>query len=156
MKIRLFAILITLLSVCIMLNSCAIQEVTVDKPKDIKLDKLNFSEIKLSGQIPVNNPNNFGFNVKGVKLDITINGVKVGSLNKHEKIHIKPKSNNAYSINYEAKFKDIIKDPKTLTNAFMQGGAKLQLKGYVKVSKFIISKKIEVEHEQNLGKFKLF
>ena len=32
----------------------------------------------------------------------------------------------------------------------------LKLSGYVKVSKFIVSKKIKVEHQENLSRFKFF
>ena len=136
--------------------SCSIQEISVGKPQNVKIENLSLSGIKISGKIPVNNTNNFGFNIKGAKLDISINGVPVGSINKKEKIHIKPKSNTAYPINYEASFKDIVKDPAALRNALTKGSGTVKLSGHVKVSKFIISKKIKVEHEEKIGKFKLF
>lgn len=138
------------------MTSCDIQKISVGTPKDVKLNNLSLSGISISGKIPIENPNNFGFNVKGVKLDVTINDIPIGCLNKKEKIHINPKSKDAYQINYDASFKDVVKDPKALIGAFTKGGATLKLSGYVKVSKFIISKKIKVDHQENLSKFKFF
>lgn len=138
------------------MSSCAIQEVNVGTPKDVKVKNLSLSGISISGKIPIDNPNSFGFNVKGVKLDVSVNGIPVGCINKKEKIHINPKSNNAYSLNYDASFKDIVKDPVALKNALTKGSVSVKLSGYVKVSKFIVSKKIKVEHQENINKFKFF
>jgi len=156
MKKRISVLLLALSMIIIGMNSCSIQEVSVGTPKDIKLNSLSLSGISISGKIPIENPNTFGFNVKGVKLNVTVNDIPIGCLNKKEKIHIKPKSNDAYQINYDASFKDIVKDPITLTNAFTKGSVNLKLSGYVKVSKFIVSKKIKVDHQENLSKFKFF
>ena len=156
MKTRITILLIVFSMVIVGMNSCAIQEVSVGTPRDVKLNNLSLSGISISGKIPIDNPNKFGFNVKGVKLNVTVNGISVGCLNKKEKIHIKPKSNNSYSINYDASFKDIVKDPIALKNALTKGSVNVKLSGYVKVSKFIVSKKIKVEHQENMSRFKFF
>jgi LEA14-like dessication related protein len=148
--------MLALLMLVAAMSSCAIQEVNVGTPKDVKVKNLSLSGISISGKIPIDNPNSFGFNVKGVKLDVSVNGIPVGCINKKEKIHINPKSNNAYSLNYDASFKDIVKDPVALKNALTKGSVSVKLSGYVKVSKFIVSKKIKVEHQENINKFKFF
>ena len=154
---RRLSILLMIFSIIIIgMSSCSIQEISVGKPKDVKVDNLSFSGISLSGKIPIDNPNNFGFNVKRVKLDISVNGIPVGCLNKKEKIHVKPNSKNSYTINYDASFKEIVKDPVALKNALTKGSASIKLTGYVQVSKFIVSKKIKVEHTENISKFKFF
>lgn len=156
MKTRITIVLLALSMIIVGMSSCAIQEVSVGTPKDVKVNNLSLSGISIGGKIPIDNPNSFGFNVKGVKLDVTINDIPIGCFNKRDRIHIKPKSNNAYPINYDVSFKDIVKDPITLTNAFTRGNVNLKLSGYVKVSKFIVSKKIKVEHTENLSRFKFF
>lgn len=156
MKTRITILLLALSVAIVGMNSCAIQEVSVGTPKDIKVNNLSLSGISISGKIPVDNPNSFGFNIKGIKLDVSVNDIPIGCLNKRERIHINPKSNNAYQINYDASFKDIVKDPIALKNAFTKGSTTLKLSGYVKVSKFIMSKKIKVEHQENLSRFKFF
>lgn len=156
MRRRISILLLTFSVILASMSSCAIQEISVGKPKDVKVNNLSFSGISISGKIPIDNPNKFGFNVSGIKLNVSINDVPVGCLNKKEKIHIKPNSNNAYPINYDASFKDIVKDPVALKNAFTKGSATVKLSGYVKVSKFIVSKKIKVEHQENLSKLKFF
>lgn len=156
MKTRITILLLALSVAIIGMNSCAIQEVSVGTPKDVKVNNLSLSGISISGKIPVDNPNSFGFNIKGIKLDVSVNDIPIGCLNKRERIHINPKSNNAYQINYDASFKDIVKDPIALKNAFTKGSTTLKLSGYVKVSKFIVSKKIKVEHQENLSRFKFF
>ncbi len=156
MKTRITILLLALSVAIVGMNSCAIQEVSVGTPKDIKVNNLSLSGISISGKIPVDNPNSFGFNIKGIKLDVSVNDIPIGCLNKRERIHINPKSNNAYQINYDASFKDIVKDPIALKNAFTKGSTTLKLSGYVKVSKFIVSKKIKVEHQENLSRFKFF
>lgn len=156
MKTRITILLLALSVAIVGMNSCAIQEVSVGTPKDLKVNNLSLSGISISGKIPVDNPNSFGFNIKGIKLDVSVNDIPIGCLNKRERIHINPKSNNAYQINYDASFKDIVKDPIALKNAFTKGSTTLKLSGYVKVSKFIVSKKIKVEHQENLSRFKFF
>jgi LEA14-like dessication related protein len=156
MKTRITILLLALSVAIVGMNSCAIQEVSVGTPKDVKVNNLSLSGISISGKIPVDNPNSFGFNIKGIKLDVSVNDIPIGCLNKRERIHINPKSNNAYQINYDASFKDIVKDPIALKNAFTKGSTTLKLSGYVKVSKFIVSKKIKVEHQENLSRFKFF
>lgn len=156
MKAKISILLLALSILIAGMSSCAIQEVSVGTPKDIKVNSISFSGISISGKIPIDNPNNFGFNVKGVKLNVSLNEIPIGCLNKKERIHINPKSNNAYTINYDASFQDIVKDPLALKNALMKGSATIKLSGYVKVSKFIISKKVKVEHTENLNRFKLF
>ena len=156
MKAKISILLLTLSILILGFNSCAIQEVSVGTPKDVKVNNISFSGISISGKIPIDNPNNFGFNVKGVKLNVSVNDIPIGCLNKKERIHINPKSNNAYSINYDASFKDIVKDPVALKNALTKGSATLKLSGYVKVSKFVVSKKIKVEHTENMSRFKFF
>ena len=156
MKTRISILFLTLSIIIVGMSSCSIQEVSVGTPKDIKVNSLSLSGISIGGKIPINNPNSFGFNIKNVKLDVSVNDIPIGCLNKKEKIHINPKSNNAYQINYDASFKDMVKDPITLTNALTRGGATIKLSGFVKVSKFIVSKKIKVEHTENLSKFKFF
>ena len=156
MKIRISILLLVLSIMIVGMSSCAIQEVSVGKPQDVKVNDLSFSGISISGKIPINNPNTFGFTVKGVKLDASVNDIPIGCINKKDRIHIKPKSNDAYQLNYDASFKDVVKDPKALIGAFTKGGATLKLSGYVKVSKFLISKKIKVDHQENLSKFKFF
>ena len=156
MKTRISILLLVLSMIIVGMNSCSIQEVSVGTPRDMKVNNLSLSGISISGKIPIDNPNKFGFNVKGVKLNVTVNDIPIGCFNKKEKIHIKPKSNNAYSINYDVSFKDIVKDPITLTNAFAKGNVNLKLSGYVKVSKFIVSKKIKVDYQENLSRFKFF
>ncbi len=154
MKIR--TIFLLIIAATISFSSCTLQEISVGKPQDVKVDNISLNGIKISGKIPVNNPNNLGFNINKAKLDIYLNGISIGSLNKHERIHIKPNSNDAYTINYEASFKEIVKDPLALKSAILQGSPTLKLSGYVKASKFIISKKIKVEHQENISKLKLF
>lgn len=156
MKTRITILLIAFSMVIFGMSSCAIQEVSVGTPKDIKLNSLNLSGISIGGKIPINNPNTFGFNVKGVKLDVMVNDIPVGCLNKKDRIHINPKSNDAYPINYDASFKDVVKDPIALTNALTKGSVTVKLSGYVKVSKFIVSKKIKVNHTENISRFKFF
>ncbi|MBQ2574625.1 MAG: LEA type 2 family protein [Bacteroidales bacterium] len=156
MKTRITILLFAFSMAIIGMNSCNIQEVSVGTPKDVKVNNLSLSGISIGGKIPITNPNTFGFNVKGVKLNVSVNDIPIGCLNKKERIHISPKSNNAYQINYDASFKDIVKDPVALTNALTRGSATLKLSGYVKVSKFIVSKKIKVEHTENLSRFKFF
>ena len=156
MKTRITILLLALSVAIVGMNSCAIQEVSIGTPKDVKVNNLSLSGISISGKIPIDNPNSFGFNIKGIKLDVSVNDIPIGCLNKRERIHINPKSNNAYQINYDASFKDIVKDPIALKNAFTKGSTTLKLSGYVKVSKFIVSKKIKVEHQENLSRFKFF
>jgi len=147
-------IIFAALTLCI--NSCSIQDVSVGTPKDVKVNSLSLSGINIEGKIPIENPNKFGFNLSKINIDVYVNDIHIGCINKREKIHIKPQSKNSYPLKYDASFKDIVKDPIALTNAFSKGSVIIKLNGYVTASKFLLSKKIKVEHKENISKFKFF
>ena len=148
------SIIFAALTLC--LNSCSIQDVSVGTPKDVKVNNLSLNGISIEGKIPIENPNNFGFNLSKINIEVYVNDINIGRINKREKIHIKPHSKNSYPLKYDATFKDIVKDPITLTNAFTKGSVTIKLSGYVTASKFLLSKKIKVEHKENISKFKFF
>jgi LEA14-like dessication related protein len=124
------------------------QDLVIGNPEGIKVEELTRKNIGLQIDLPVENPNNFGFTVKGVDLDVYINDTKLGTIKKTDKIKIKSNSNEVYPIGFSVKPSDILVGAWTLIADLSKNQTELKLKGYVKVSKMLISKKIAVDAKQ--------
>lgn len=149
---KIFAIIIALSMV---LCSCSFEELSIGKPKNVKCDKLSLQCLKISADIPIENPNNIGFTVNKVSIDLSIGDVKLGTLSKNDKVKIPANSNQTYRVEYEVNPADVVKEPLTLIKAITLGG-ELHMKGYVKASKMLISKKFDVDYTQKLNGLKIF
>ncbi|MDL2262406.1 LEA type 2 family protein [Bacteroidales bacterium OttesenSCG-928-I21] len=138
---------ITLL-ICIsfLFVSCDIKDVKIDIPTNVELQKLSLDAIKLKIYLPIENQNNFSFNIKGADLGLYLNGKYIGKINKIEKIKVEANSKNTYPIYFE------INPKESLTNAFpllkeLQGkNSQFKINGHIKVSKFLINRKLNVNH----------
>lgn len=130
------------------LSSCEVDDIEVGAPKDVQVEELNMSNISLLILLPINNYNNFSFKIKGVDLDVYINGRKLGNINKIEQVKVPKKSNDVYPVRLNAKPSDALMSFVASLSDLQKGRARIRLHGSIKVGKFLALSKIKVNHEQ--------
>ena len=143
-----FLILTAILMIYV-LNSCNVDNVVVEQPQKIEVESFSLQNVKLKILLPVENPNNFSFNIKSVDFNVKLNGEKLGKIDKIDKIKIPAKSKNVYPIMIDISVKDAVLAGAKLLN--LTKSPKIEIHGTVTVSKLGIQKRIAVKHEQNIS-----
>lgn len=128
--------------------SCQMQDLVIGNPEGLKVDELNRKNIGLTVDLPVENPNNFGFTVKGVDMDLYINNVKMGNIKKMGRVKVKSKSSEVYPISFSVNPSDLVGGAWSILRDLSGGSVELRLNGSVKVSKFLVAKKIKLDEKQ--------
>ncbi|NLA24499.1 MAG: LEA type 2 family protein [Bacteroidales bacterium] len=146
MKIK----LIPLLALFALLSSCKYQEITVGTPENLKIGEVKSGNINLSVDLPVNNPNSFSFKIKKIDLDVYVDDLKAGKVNKSQKTRVKAKSNEMHSINVSFKASDLFGNGFKIASAMAKGNPEIKVKGNMKVGKLFITKKINIDNKEML------
>jgi len=146
-KLFFFLFFITLLA------SCKINEVKVKKFESIKFKNIGENKANLELMIPVNNPNKFGFTISDIKLDLALNGKEIGKVTKTTKLRIPPRSNQSYPVGIEIEIDKALGNITSLTASLLKNKVGVKAKGYVKVRKFIFTKKIPIDQNEALKLF---
>jgi len=97
MKAKVY-VLSTLVLVGIMANSCEFDEPDFTDFSNFKVQELNGRSLDFSFDVTVENPNALGFKIKNGKLNLTGNGKDLGVITLNEKIKVKRKSENKYTV----------------------------------------------------------
>lgn len=134
----------------LMLNSCQMQDLVVGAPDYLRVKELNRKNIVLQIKMPVENPNNFGFTLKAIDMDVFVNNQKIGTVKKTNKVKIKANSSKIYTIDFEIKPSDLLGGAFGLIRDLRKNKVDLEIKGYIKAQKFLISKKIKIENKQEV------
>ncbi len=134
--------------------SCSIQQINIGKPTQIEPQEIGLKSIKIKTSLPIENPNNFSFKIRKIKLDIFIHDQKIGEVIKTDKLKIKAKSNEIYSMVFEIKPVGRITDIMKIAGEFRKSSPQLDIRGNVIVSKLGIRKKISVDSKKILNSFK--
>jgi LEA14-like dessication related protein len=79
-------------------GSCSVKDPEFSNLRDVKLIKMDGGRIDLQFTVDCDNPNGFGFKVKRSKLDVSVDGDALGVIALDEKIKIKRKSRNSYTV----------------------------------------------------------
>jgi LEA14-like dessication related protein len=142
------SIIICVISFILFFTSCQIQDLVIGNPNSLKINELNKNNIGLTLDLPVENPNNFSFIVRGVDMDLYINNVKLGTIKKLDRVRIKAKSRESYPINFDVKPSDLLGGAWSVLRDLSGGSVELKLDGDVKVSKFLVAKRIKLDEKQ--------
>ncbi|HOK37720.1 MAG: LEA type 2 family protein [Bacteroidales bacterium] len=135
------------------LFSCKVQELKVDKPQNLQVKELNLQNVKFTIDLPIENPNDFSFNVKRLDINLYVNGKNVGKLKQNGNVKIKAKCKQDYPVAFEVTTKEAVNNVLFLVGELQKRNPDLRAQGSIKVSKFGISKKIKVDHTENLQKY---
>ena len=113
----------------------------------IKTAKLSGTNLNFMGNAIFHNPNDMGLKLKGVEIDIILEGKKVGHVSQRENIKIP--ANNDFTVPLSA---DIDLKQVGLVNGIfgMLSGKKMQAEfvGYIRVSKNAIVMRVPIKHKE--------
>jgi LEA14-like dessication related protein len=136
-------------SILLGLNACEFDEPDMGDIKNFKLVELDGNNLDVQFDVDIDNPNAFNFKIKDGDVLIKINEEEMGTVKLSEKIKVKRKSENTYTIplrivlNNGTLFKLIkIAQQKTIS---------LVAEGTVKGSVCGISKKVPIKETRELS-----
>ena len=136
-------------------TSCKFKEVTVGDVQNIAISEMTDKYVAVDLFIPINNPNNFGFKVSKINLDVSLNGVDLGKAYKISKVKVPSNSNDTYKFTIKVKLKSVANGSMAFLGAMLSNKAKLKLNGYIKAKAFVVgSKKIDVNMNKSVKLFK--
>ncbi len=79
-------------------SGCEFEEPDISDVKNFKLIDMDLNSMNVQFDVDVNNPNAFNFKIKGGDVDIKINEEEVGTVKLSEKIKIRKKKENTYTV----------------------------------------------------------
>ncbi len=147
-KKHLYALLFLIIS-AFTFTSCEVEEVELGNIESFNILNIDKENITIDIAAKIKNPNNFSFTISKVDLDVTFNGFDLGKINKIEKVRIKKNSNEIQHLVFKLKLKDVMKGSMLFIPALLTNKAKIKINGYVKASKFPISRKIDIDYNSS-------
>lgn len=142
--------LIYVFSLLLFLGSCDFEEPLVSGYSNFKFGKLEGKSIDVSFDATVENENKFGFKIKKGDLNVLLNDIDLGNIHLNDKVKVKKKSKNVYTIPLKLSLKDgvLLKLPKLVT----AGKFELKLEGTVRGSVMGFGKNFKISETKNLSK----
>lgn len=147
-------LLIFLLAFTTLLTSCNIKEVEIGNIEGVSIKNITKEQISLELMIPVKNNNNFAFTISDVNIDLTLSSVNLGKVKKSTKIRIPANSNQTQNVGIDIKFSKLAENPLSLLASVLKNKVELKANGYIKVRKFIFTKKFIIDENQPVKLFK--
>ncbi len=144
---------VLLLSLMLLLNSCKIKEIEIGKFHNYRLISIDEYKAQIEFNVPVKNNNSFGFTIADIRLNLSINDKEIGTVKKRNRIRIPAQSDKTYPVLLELEIDKAQGSITSLTSNLLKNKIGLRAKGYVKVRKFIFSKKFLVDEQETLKLF---
>ncbi len=154
-KMRSFLLSSFIILSIIFLSGCTVKSVEMGDIEGIELMSVSKDGINFNVLIPISNENNYSLSIRKVDLDIQRkSGASIAHITGKKNIKLKPKSKETYRFNFDLKFTSIKNMSFEVISTFLKRSADLKIKGYVKVGKFLYSKKIEVDEQKTYQLFR--
>lgn len=143
MKIK----VLLLVSICLLVSSCAIQPIYIENIEKPDLNNLNLAESEVKFNVILKNPNKVGFRLVRSDLKVAVNGDELGFIGLAHKTKVA--ANGSTSIPVSLK----VNSGKLLSIGTMSlfSDPKLEINGYVKGRKFLFSKKYKVAYQEHFS-----
>lgn len=121
------------------------EEVTVSSVDGFYLNKVDSKGIEAEIKLKIKNPNNMGFSIYPSAFDIVFSGIRLGKAKLDKRVHIEGKTERVYSFKLKSDMRELnLMDALRLLN--LQNLGKIEVKGDLKVGKFLIKKAFPVNH----------
>ena len=151
-----YTCLLLLLSLTIM-NSCkSFDNIELKGVERVTFQGIENNIVHFSAGLRVYNPSGANFKIKEVNLKTVANGDFLGTLSCDDGVKIISRIDSVYMVPMNIRLTNIFSGASTLYKLSRLDKVKLEVKGYVKVRSFLITKKIDVAESQILDvpKFK--
>lgn len=142
--------------IALLFQSCfEYEDVDFKGMESYNVEEQNNDNILVRLDLRVNNPNKYNITIKKTKLDVSINGKKIGQTEMKNDIKLKKKTEAVYPVRLKMNRGDIMKGAMSSLGGLFGGSVKVGVKGNVKAKAYGIGKKFPLEFEQpvNLGDF---
>ncbi len=154
MKKSSFIKLILLIFIVLSNTSCQVKDVVVGDIKSFGIEEVSGNSITVDLSTNIDNPNSFSFKINDVNLNLTINNIYLGTVNKIKPIRVKRKSNDVHHLIVQFEVDNLLEKTAQLFPSILSGKADIQVKGYIKAAHFPLSKKIKVDYHKTTTFFK--
>lgn len=146
-----FQIIIRLLPFLLMLNSCkSFENIELKGIDKVVFQGIENNTVYFSAGLKVHNPSGVSFKIREVNLKTAANGDFLGTLQCTEDVKINARSDSVYMVPLSLKLSNIFTGASTLYKISRQKKVNMEVKGYIRVKTFLISKKVEVSESQVL------
>jgi LEA14-like dessication related protein len=136
-------------------TSCSFEQVDIGSIKSVNVNSVSKESIDLEVNLPVKNPNKWGFTLSSVDLSLQLGGVEMGKVKQKGNTHIKANSDEVYPVRFQIKFKDSFEGiPKLITGIMLGKKMDISAKGEITVRKFLFTKKFEINEKNPVNIFK--
>jgi len=149
--------IVAIVFISVLFASCSVARLPVVKGiEDVKVKSFNKDSVFLDVGIRINNPGAWGYRLKRVDVDITMNGRPVGAI--HGKLPFKliSKGDRTYSLVAGVGTSALTNAIPDLLGMFTGKQVKLQMKGSIKMRWFIFGKTIQFDSGKDFKMPKLF
>lgn len=146
-----FKILFILLSVFFF--SCKeLKELSVSNVESFNMTKMSPEKLEAEIGIKINNPNKMGFSIYPSEFDVIFSGINLGKAKLHQRVHIDGKSEKVYLFKLNSNLSEL--NPMDILKLATSGKlGNIEVKGDLKVGKFLVRRKIPISYTD---KVKLF
>lgn len=130
-------------------GGCEFEEPDISDVKNFKMVDMDLNTMNVQFDVDVNNPNGFNFKIKGGDVDIKINDEEMGTVKLSEKIKIRKKRENTYTIPLRIELKNgaLFK----LIKISQSDNIVVKADGTVKGSVMGISKKVPISESRTIS-----
>jgi LEA14-like dessication related protein len=132
----------------LLVSSCKLEDIDIDEPDNFNLKKYSSNQVEASFDVTVDNPSGMNFKLKRTNIAVFTGDKKLGTIFLSDKIKVKRKSENTYTVPVRI---DLIDGAmRTIMLEGATGKIPLHFLGSVKVGTFIFSKKIKVDETKEI------
>lgn len=143
---RKIALNISIIILGLLMGSCKeMEEITVTAVDGFYLNKVDAKGIDAEIKLKIKNPNAMGFSIYPSNFDIVFSGIRLGKAKLDKRVHIEGKTERVYSFKLKSDMSELnLIDALRLLN--LQNLGKIEVKGDLKVGKFLIKKDFPVNY----------
>jgi LEA14-like dessication related protein len=135
------------------LKSCAeFKEVEVTQIGQVKIIKVSDKGIEMEIGVKIKNPNAYGFTIYRSSFNVTLAGTDLGTARLDKKVKIKGNSEDMHVFHIVAGVDKLMSGGLGgIFGLLAKKSGELQIKGNLKVGKFLIRKSIPIERKQRVN-----
>ncbi len=146
---RLFQILFLCFSLFPIAGCGTFKEVQVTEISGVKILKISDKGIDLEMGMKIKNPNTYAFTVYPSSFDIKLAGTDLGTANLLEKEKVKANSEDVHTFKITTTFDKLLEGGiASLIGLFGKKHAEIEIKGNLRVGRFIFRKSIPIDQKQ--------
>ncbi len=142
-------ILLGLLPFVLVLSACKnIENIEIKGVDRVIFQGIRDNTVYFTAGLIVQNPSGVSFKVKEVNLKTVANGDFLGTLNCTDQVKVMARSDSVYMVPLSLRLSNIFTGASSLYRISRQKQVTMEVKGYVRVKSFLISKKFDVSESQ--------